>query len=559
MKMIKAWYLNLSLRRRFVYTFNIVLFLTLSFIAIPALLNRVNNQFRDANNLLLPNLEELSMMLSIAGQENQDDYKQIFYRKKPYNTGYASLIAANGMLVIDPMREGINVGNEEYFPKMRQMKRGRIPYTDRTAKQGHQRKHIFFIFSDSLNSYLTFTIDHKELISNPLKNTMLILIFAFIFSSLIFTITITSIAQTISKPLVNLQSDFDKIGKGILPHINIRHKYNDELGHMIGTIKAMLEGLRQKTLFAHEIGKNNFSHNFKPLSNEDVLGNALIDMRDSLKKASLEEDLRKKEDDKRNWITHGLAQFSDILRQNDNNIKELSYKIIKNLVKYMEANQGGIFILNEENQKHKYLELTGCYAYDRRKYLEKSIEIGEGLVGSCFMEQKSTYISQLPQDYLKITSGLGGENPGYLLLVPLKLNENTIGVIEMASFKAIEPHQIDFMQKLAESIASAIISTKTAEQTKQLLAQSQVQAEEMRAQEEEMRQNMEELTATQEESSRKNSEMENIIREYQHKILAYRQQVETLERRLIQSGGNISLQDGLAENLTDEALRDEMN
>lgn len=555
MKTIKHWYLHLSLRRRFVYTFNLVLFVTLALISIPALLNRVNNQYTDASNLLFPNLEELGMILTLAGEENQDDFRQVFHSKRPYNTGYASMISTDGLLLIDRYRQGASVRNEEYFSRMRQMRQGRISYTDRTASDGRQRKHKFFVFNPDLDAYLTFTIDHKELISEPLKNTSLILIFAFIFSSAIFTIAIIRIARSISKPLVKLQDDFSRIGMGEIPEIDVRHRYYDELGHMIVTVKAMLDGLRQKLLFANAIGKNQFDYAFTPLSGNDELGNSLIEMRDSLQKAAQEEELRKKEDEKRNWSTQGLARFGEILRQNNNDMDELSYQVIKNLVQYLDANQGGIFILNDQQREEPFLELTSCYAFDRRKFLEKRIEIGEGLVGTCYLEQETSFLTSVPQNYLKITSGLGDDNPGCLLLVPLKLNETSLGVIELASFHPFEPHQIDFMEKLAESIASAITSTKTAHQTQELLKQSQVQAEEMRAQEEEMRQNMEELTATQEEAHRKNMEMEALVVEYKQKEKQYLELLREMEPHLKDKAGKL----GISAEALEELLRDEVN
>jgi len=531
MNVVSHWYKNLSLRRRFVYSFNLVLFITLAGIAVPALLNRVNNQFRDANNLLFPNLEELCVVLSLADEENWNDFKEIVYNKRLYNTGYVSLVSTDGTLLIDPYNEGSNISQLGYFEQFRQATRGRIAHRDPRAEAGRQRKHIFYVYSPTLKNYLTFTIDHKELIGDPLKNTTLILVFALIFSSLIFTVTIIRIARSISKPLLKLQTDFDQIGRGMLPNVTIKHKYNDELGYVINSVINMIDGLRKKSAFANEIARNNFDHPFKPLSNDDELGNSLVNMRDSLLKASREEAERKKEDEKRNWSTVGLAKFSDILRQKNDNLKEFSYEIIKNIVKYTQANQGGILILNEDNADDKYLELTGCYAYDRRKYKEKRVDIGEGLVGACFLEQKTTFITNLPQDYIKITSGLGDNNPECLLLVPLTLNEKTLGVIELASFEPFEDFQVEFLEKLGESIASAISSARINQQTTMLLAQSRLQTEEMKAQEEEMRQNLEELSATQEEATRKSEEMEVMLNEYKAREATLLQKIEELERQ----------------------------
>ena len=234
------------------------------------------------------------------------------------------------------------------------------------------------------------------------------------------------------------------------------------------------------------------------------LGNTLVTMRDKLR-------VNAEDDRKRNWSNSGLAQVGEILRVSTASTADLYDNIIKFVVKYTKSNQGGLFILNEENASDKFLELVSCYAFERKKYLTKKISLGEGLVGQCYLEGEKIYLLEVPQEYITITSGLGGAAPNALLLVPLKINEKIFGVLELATFGKYENHEVELVEKLTESIASTISSVRVSESTRILLEKTQQQAEEMRAQEEEMRQNMEELEATQEEMRRKEKHIQNML------------------------------------------------
>jgi GAF domain-containing protein len=247
-------------------------------------------------------------------------------------------------------------------------------------------------------------------------------------------------------------------------------------------------------MFAENIGNGHYQASYSPLSEHDVLGNALINMRNNLEKVA--------EDDKRrNWATEGVAKFSEILRRNNNNIHLLGDEIISNLVKYIKANQGGFFIVNDTDSE-PFLELKSCYAWDKKKYIEQHIYEGEGLTGQVWQEKETIYLTEVPQNYISITSGLGEANPKSILIVPLKVNDEIFGIIEMASFNEFATYEIEFIEKIAESIASTVSTVKINERTQRLLEDSTMLTEQMRAQEEEMRQNMEELQATQEEMQR---------------------------------------------------------
>lgn len=320
------------------------------------------------------------------------------------------------------------------------------------------------------------------------------------------------IAHNISGPVTKTTRILSELAKGDIDQsLKVEIKTNDEIGEMGQSVNTLIDGLNKTAEFANEIGKGNLEKEFDLLSDKDVLGKSLLEMRKSLKHANEQEALRKLEDQKQNWTTQGIAKFGEILRQNTDDMNEFAYHIISNLVKYINANQGGIFIINDDEKNDIFIELLACYAYERRKYMEKRIDVGVGLVGRCVKEQKTIYMTDLPDEYINITSGLGQSVPNALLIVPLKVNDEIFGVVELAGFNEFEDHVIKFVEEVGESIASTISTTKINIRTNQLLEQSQQQSEEMAAQEEEMRQNMEELQATQEEAARRSAEMQGLL------------------------------------------------
>ena len=267
-------------------------------------------------------------------------------------------------------------------------------------------------------------------------------------------------------------------------------------------LQKLSSDITSATEFVREIERGNLDVSLGTDSSDSELKTSLVNMRDQMKKYSLTEK-------QRNWVNEGLAKFVQILRSTNNEgTQTLSDNIIRNLVVYLKANQGILFAVNDDNANDVYLELEACYAYDRKKFFEKRIALGEGLAGQVVLEKSTLYMTDVPKDFVKITSGLGEALPRNILLVPLKLDEKVYGVVELASFQIFESFEIEFVERLGESIASAIAAVKNNDRTRTLLKETQLQAEQLKAQEEEVRQNLEELSATQEAMQRAMREVE---------------------------------------------------
>jgi PAS domain S-box-containing protein len=302
-------------------------------------------------------------------------------------------------------------------------------------------------------------------------------------------------------PIIELKKVIREVGEGSKAKVAFE-KRNDEIGQIGQALASLTEGMNSKLVFAEKIGKGEYDTDFELQSDRDAMGKALLDMRDNLKRNTETER-------QRNWSIAGLADFAEIIRSQDDS-QTLADTIISNIVRYTNSNQGSLFVVQDSAEgEEEHLLLYSCYAWDKKKFEEKKIYKGQGLVGQCWQEGNPVFLTQVPANYVHITSGLGYATPRSIFIVPLKINEAIYGVLELASFEPYPQHKQEFIVKVCENIAAAIASAKNAEQTRHLLEVSRLQTENLHAQEEEMRQNMEELAATQEEMQRILTETQN--------------------------------------------------
>jgi GAF domain-containing protein len=297
-------------------------------------------------------------------------------------------------------------------------------------------------------------------------------------------------------------SPLDKLRRNLQEHRHTQDLGVSELNVVADQANVTIENLKDATDFVSAIGKGDLSMDYKEtldvnyVPGTNRLADSLIQMQAQLRNLNDEEK-------KRQWANDGLAKFVDIMRSSYDNLNQLGDKIVSALVTYTNANQGALYLMNDEEQSNIHLELISLFAFDVRKHEQQVIKPGQGILGQTFLEKDTVYLTDLPQEYIRITSGLGGANPKAVLIVPLKVDTVVYGLVELASFNEFKPHEIAFVEKLGETIGSTLASVRAAQKNKQLIEQFQQQTEEMRAQEEEMRQNMEELQATQEEIVRK--------------------------------------------------------
>lgn len=289
-----------------------------------------------------------------------------------------------------------------------------------------------------------------------------------------------------------------RLSQGEILSLATSGKQGNEFQDMKYSLSLLAGSLKDKAAFADEISKGNFNAALSLASEKDKLGESLVNMQSQLIAA-------RNMDDERSWAAEALARIAAILRSGEAS-GDLYNRIIKFLVTYMGANQGGLFLLMDSENNEKVLRMVSCYAYDKKRFVQKEFSPEEGLLGQAILEKQTIYLKEIPESYIHITSGLGEALPKNVLIVPLKINDVVFGVYEIASFNLFRESHVKLAENLAESIAGSLNAIQQAEKTTILLRKMQYQTEEMKSQEEEMRQNMEELSATQEEMMRKEKE-----------------------------------------------------
>lgn len=445
----------------------------------------------------------------LAGADiKMDFFQEITDSIQLYHNSYAFIVTNNGVVVAHPNYDWVGKKITEVdtaFVKHGQVMGGirsgevfSFYYPDEVVNELFHYTFVpFHLAGPELNWYLAIAIP-EQVITDKAFVFFQRGLYVAIIGVILMALMISIIARSISRPIVRTTKILKRISLGEIDDKNLLNvKNRDELGEMADSVNKLIQGLSRTAAFAGEVGNGNLDVDYQTLSDGDLLGNALLDMRKNLIRAKEEETRRQRQEEIRRWAADGYSLLNDILRKSDN-LHDLSYTILTTIIKYIDATMGCIYVLNDTHKDDVFFEMVTSVAYEREKLLRDKVKIQEGLVGRCAHEKLTIHLREIPEDYVRVTSGLGEANPRSLILVPLVVNDNVMGVLELVSFNHFEDYHVEFLEKAGQTIASDISTSKINQQTELLLKQSQEQTEALAQQEEEMRQNMEEIQATQE-------------------------------------------------------------
>jgi len=223
------------------------------------------------------------------------------------------------------------------------------------------------------------------------------------------------------------------------------------------------------------------------------------------------EELKKyqKEQEKQNWVNEGLNLITDVMRQNKEDYETLADQLLATLVKRVGASMGAMYLLKKIDSEDK-LQLSADYGLNKDAKID-IIDVNEGLTGKCFSTGKENYIEEIPERYFSISSGLGSSTPKILALIPMRIDEFIIGVIEIASFKPIDDIHKSFLIRAIENISAQLNIVKMNKESQEMIAEYKLLEQEAKAKNQEMLENLEELKAIQEEAEKREEELNHIL------------------------------------------------
>ena len=257
--------------------------------------------------------------------------------------------------------------------------------------------------------------------------------------------------STIVRPFREIKKVISLLGLGEIPSRLSAVKLQD-LNELVVASNNLISSIGDHHDFAHNIGKGNFNASIRNMSEKDVLGKALLQMRDSLQQADAENK-------QRTWITQCLAEFTHIIRNRNQDKYAIGKQMVSKIAKDMGVQLAGFYLINDHDAEDVFIELVSAYGFDLQKLSVRRIEMGQGLLGQSIVSKETNYLSPVPDNYyVRIASGLGQSMPIALLIVPLKHNDVIVGAVEVASLEEISEYKRIYVEKLAESIASFISS-----------------------------------------------------------------------------------------------------
>lgn len=300
--------------------------------------------------------------------------------------------------------------------------------------------------------------------------TVRAVIFGSVFAAFLAICIAWSIVRAVTQPVAELVETVNEVKRSGDLSSRLVVRGRNELGAMAETLNGFLASLEDKARIARNVARGKLDTEVTLLSEHDTMGDSLQDMLGTLKENEIEAASR-------DWVRDGQEKLNDEIRGVLER-KDLVSRVIRVLSRHFDAQQGTFFLFDEWAET---LRFAGGFGTGEEFDEETVFKLGEGLVGQAAGDREPIVVDQVPEDYTKIRSSLGGTLPRGIAVFPLTYEDRLLGVIEIASVEPIGKAKVDFFHSVEESICIALIAAKRQNELKTLLEQTQDQATDLAA------------------------------------------------------------------------------
>ncbi|MHA4866325.1 HAMP domain-containing protein [Duganella sp. PWIR1] len=206
------------------------------------------------------------------------------------------------------------------------------------------------------------------------------------------------------------------------------------------------------------------------------------------------------------WLKTNLARFTRLL-QGQRDLQAVTKLILSELAPLVSAHHG-VFYMMDSGDTDARLRMIASYGYRSSRKLPTSFLPGEGLVGQCALEKVRIWLTDVPRDYIVVSSGLGAAPPTNIVVLPILFEQQVKAVIEIASLDRFTETHLSFLDQLMESIGVVLNTIEANSRTESLLTQSQSLAQELQQTNQELAEKARLLSEQNIEVERKNREVE---------------------------------------------------
>ncbi|MFH7028752.1 MAG: response regulator [Heteroscytonema crispum UTEX LB 1556] len=384
---------------------------------------------------------------------------------------------------LDVMKNAISLRDNQGFDAAR-----KVILTDRGKDLMNDIRRIVAEMENEERQLLQQRSRQTQLATQQALNTI---IFGIPLTFLLLTLIAIYLTRNISKPLEEISKVTEKLTMGDLSvNVSADNKRGDEIGVLARAFNEMVVNLRETTI------RNN----------------------------------------EQNWLKSNLATLSQML-QGQRSLEKVSRIILSELAPLVGAQQGVFYIMDSVDEQ-PILKLLSSYAYQERKHLSNEFRLGEGLVGQSALEKEKIILTDVPSDYIRISSGLGEAKPLNIIVLPVLFESQVIAVIELASFQRFSEVHLTFLDQFTETIGVVLNTISSDIRTQQLLQQSQTLAQQLQIQQEELKQSNEQL----EQQAQTLQASEELLRQQQHDLQNSNAELEQLNAELEEKAELLALQ-----------------